>query len=85
MNGAGRLKEGTAELDDGAQKLLEGMQKFEDEGITRLVSTLKNDLPEALDQIRAVMDAGSTYKNFSGSTGSENDKVKFIIKTEEIR
>jgi hypothetical protein len=31
------------------------------------------------------MDAGSTYKNFSGSTGSENDKVKFIIKTEEIR
>ncbi|MBQ6357132.1 MAG: hypothetical protein IJI52_08585, partial [Solobacterium sp.] len=84
-DGAGRLSDGTAKLDDGVQELLDGMEKFETEGMDQLVSRLENELPDALDQIQAVLKAGEVYRNFSGTVGNDNDRVKFIFRTEEIK
>lgn len=84
-DGAGRLSDGTAKLDDGVQELLDGMEKFETEGMDQLVSRLENELPDALDQIQAVLKAGEVYRNFSGTAGNDNDRVKFIFRTEEIK
>ena len=84
-DGAGRLSDGTAKLDDGVPELLDGMEKFETEGMDQLVSRLENELPDALDQIQAVLKAGEVYRNFSGTAGNDNDRVKFIFRTEEIK
>ena len=51
----------------------------------QLVSRLENELPDALDQIQAVLKAGEVYRNFSGTAGNDNDRVKFIFRTEEIK
>ncbi|MDD6369839.1 hypothetical protein, partial [Galactobacillus timonensis] len=74
---------GINEVDDGAQELLDGMQKFDSEGIQKLADVFGDDLGSVIDRLDAVMDAGADYTSFTGS-GNANDSVKFVIKTSEV-
>ena len=91
-NGAGelhdgvvKLADGTVALDDGALELMEGMSQFETEGMEKLADVFGNKLTDMVDRLTALNDAGTSYKNFAGASGSENDSVKFIFKTESVK
>ncbi|MBR2676016.1 MAG: hypothetical protein IKE28_03780 [Solobacterium sp.] len=91
-NGAGELRDGvvkladgTVALDDGALELMEGMSQFETEGMEKLADVFGNKLTDMIDRLTALNDAGTSYKNFAGASGSENDSVKFIFKTESVK
>ena len=80
-----KLADGTVALDDGALELMEGMSQFETEGMEKLADVFGNKLTDMVDRLTALNDAGTSYKNFAGASGSENDSVKFIFKTESVK
>ncbi len=84
-DGVVKLADGTVALDDGALELLEGMEKFETEGMEKLSDIFGDKLASMIDRLTALNDAGTSYTNFAGASGSENDSVKFIFKTESVK
>ena len=84
-DGVVKLADGTVALDDGALELMEGMSQFETEGMEKLADAFGNKLTDMIDRLTALNDAGTSYKNFAGASGSETDSVKFIFKTESVK
>ncbi|MBR3202255.1 MAG: hypothetical protein IKF60_01575, partial [Solobacterium sp.] len=84
-DGVIKLNDGSAALDDGALELLEGMETFESEGMDKLAEVFGDKLGDIIDRLSALNDAGTSYNNFSGASGNENDSVKFIFKTESVK
>ncbi|MBQ9384163.1 MAG: hypothetical protein IJT87_07990 [Ruminiclostridium sp.] len=74
------LTEGVTKLADGSGELADGINKFNDEGISKLISIVDGDLGSIIDRFNAVSDLSETYGTFSGGSGS----VKFIYRTDEI-
>ena len=68
------------ELLYGSGELADGIKKFNDEGISKLISIVDGDLGSIIDRFNAVSDLSETYGTFSGGSGS----VKFIYRTDEI-
>ena len=81
----GKLAEGAKAAAEGSQALGEGMSTFNDEGVSKLVSTLKNDYGGLLDRVNALSDAAKSYTNFSGITPGTTGSVKFIIETDPVK
>ena len=80
-----QLADGVDTLDEGANKLNEGMIEFNEEGIRKLTDAFDGDISSLLDRVNAVMDAGKDYNNFSGVADGKSSSVKFIIKTEGVK
>lgn len=84
-DGAVKLDDGAGKLDNGALELMEGMFRFDEEGISRLTDLFGDNVQEIVDRIDAVKDAGSKYNTFTklpeGTTGS----VRFIYKTDAVK
>ena len=60
------------------------MKKFDEEGIQKLVDTIKGDIGGFADRLRATLELSKDYQTFSGlSDGMEGD-VKFIYKTAAV-
>lgn len=93
-DGAKQLADGTAELNsnmpalidgvtqlaDGSGELSDGCVKFNDEGVSKIISLVEGDLGSIIDRFNAVSDLSGRYGTFSGGSGS----VKFIYRTDEI-
>ncbi len=76
-NGVDTLADGTNTLKDGANKLNE-------EGIKKITSLFGDETEKAIDKIQNLLDAGDSYKTFSGISKDMDGEVKFIYKTPEI-
>ncbi len=74
------LTEGVTKLADGSGELEDGVNKFNDEGISKLITLVNGDLGSIVDRFNATSDLSVSYGTFSGGSGS----VKFIYRTAEI-
>ena len=84
-DGAGKIADGVGKLDDGADELYNGMVKFNEEGISKLVDAFSGDTKDLFDRIDAVVQAGENYKTFTGLAQDQVGSVKFIIKTDSVK
>ena len=85
ISGVNQLESASGKLADGADTLSEGVSKFSREGIQKLNDVYEDDFKTLLDRVRAVVDAGKEYKNFSGIGKGMDGDVKFIIETESVK
>ncbi|WP_051986274.1 hypothetical protein [Clostridium amazonitimonense] len=87
-SGALKLKDASNELAKGANDLKEGMIKFDEEGIGKLNDKVKENIGD-IDDILAskdeVIKLSENYGTFTGMEEGMEGKVKFIMKTEEIK
>ena len=84
-DGTKTLNDGVITLDDGVKELMDGMIKFDEEGISKLYEAFDGDLTEFVDRVKAIQEAGESYKSFGGSDEDMDSSVKFIIKTDSIK
>ena len=65
-------------------KLSDGLVKFNEEGIEKLVQAVDGDVSGLITRIKATSDVSKDYKSFSGISDNMDGSVKFIYKTESI-
>ena len=89
--GANKLESGSKELAKGADaaangssELLDGLQTFNDEGISKVTDLIDHDLVSFKDRLQALTDAAKDYNNFAGITEGTAGNVKFVIETDPI-
>lgn len=85
QNGSSQVKGGIEQIKDGARELKDGMQEFNEEGIEKMTSALKDEFGELMDRIEALNSNTCAYDTFSGKTDAMDGNVKFIIETEAIK
>ena len=85
QNGSSQVKGGIEQIKDGARELKDGMQEFNEEGIEKMTSALKDEFGELTDRIEALNSNTCAYDTFSGKTDAMDGNVKFIIETEAIK
>lgn len=84
-DGANQISDGVDQLDDGADALYNGVVKFNEEGISKLVDAFNGDAKDLIDRIDAVVQAGENYTTFTGLAKDQAGSVKFIIKTDAVK
>lgn len=91
-SGAGALADATSLLTDGVDKLaagsdtlMDGMAKFDEEGIQKLVDAYNGDAKELLNKLTAVVNAGKDYQTFTKVSDGTKGTVKFILRTEAVK
>lgn len=84
-SGSEELIVGVEALKDGAKQVRDGMFKFDDEGISKIVDLFDGNLSSVIDRFKALSDISKEYKSFSGIDNKTDGSVKFIIKTDEIK
>lgn len=84
-DGANKISDGVDQLDDGADALYNGVVKFNEEGISKLVDAFNGDAKDLIDRIDAVIQAGENYTTFTGLAKDQVGSVKFIIKTDAVK
>ena len=83
-NGVPALIDGVSQLRDGSMKLSDGLKQFNEEGISKITSLLKDDFGGLAERIKAIIRVSQNYKSYSGLTDQMDGEVKFIYKTAEI-
>ena len=76
--GASNLQKGTEESEKGAGELLDGLQTYNDEGISELVNKIDVELQGYIDRFFASRDLGKAYDNFTGKAEGTPSSVKFV-------
>lgn len=84
-DGANKIADGVDQLDGGADELYNGVVKFNEEGISKLVDAFNGDAKDLIDRIDAVVQAGENYTTFTGLAKDQVGSVKFIIKTDAVK
>ena len=84
-DGANKISDGVDKLDDGADELYNGVVKFNEEGISKLVDAFNGDAKDLIDRMDAVVQAGENYTTFTGLAKEQVGSVKFIIKTDAVK
>ncbi|MBQ2681328.1 MAG: hypothetical protein IJF97_05260 [Eggerthellaceae bacterium] len=83
--GASQLSAATQQAADGSGSMAEGLQKFNDEGVSKIADAIDNRIVKLGNRFTAVTDAGGSYKNFAGITDGTTGSVKFVFETEAIK
>ncbi|MFD3158166.1 hypothetical protein ACFIJ5_15140 [Haloimpatiens sp. FM7330] len=86
--GIEQITKGSNDLDSGLEKLSGNMKKFNDNGIVKLHDKFNNktsDIQELMDIKDEIVKCSNEYKTFTGVTKDMEGKVKFIMKTEDIK
>jgi putative membrane protein len=86
--GAGKLKEGADKLASGSKELDENMKKFNKEGIQKISSEIDSkmgSLEDIIDVKDELIKISDNYGTFSGLGEKMDGKVKFVMKTDEIK
>ncbi|MGH4119244.1 hypothetical protein [Clostridium sp.] len=86
--GSVKLKDGADKLVDGSKELDENMIKFDKEGIQKISSKVDSkmgDLQDVIDVKDELVEVSNNYGTFSGIGDEMDGKVKFVMKTDEIR
>lgn len=74
------LTDGIRQLADGSGELSDGINKFNEEGVSKIVSLAEGDLGKAIDRLKAISDVSERYETFTGGNGN----VKFIYRTDAV-
>jgi putative membrane protein len=86
--GSVKLEQGSNKLADGSKELDENMVKFNKEGIQKISSEVDSkmgDLQDVIDVKDELVKVSNNYGTFSGIGDEMDGKVKFVMKTDEIR
>ena len=82
----GQLTEGAETLSDGADTLASGMATFNNTGIQKLVSTMKDsDIKSTVNRVKATLDAASDGSFIGGKQDGQSGESKIIFKTDEVK
>ena len=84
QEGSDKLTDGIDKLWDGGKELQDGVNKFNEEGIQKLVDTFEGDVQGLTDRLQAVQDLATEYRSFGGISEDMEGSVKFIYKTDAI-
>lgn len=87
-SGVQQLADGSNQLYDGLDTLSAGMKKFNDEGVNKIYSELKGKTPDVeklIDIKDNIVNLSNEYESFTGVTEEMEGKVKFVMKTDEIK
>lgn len=82
--GSKELASGAEELSGGCLDLKEGMRKFYDDGIAKLLDAMDGDYSDLLDRLKTTAQAGRDYQSFSGIADGMTGSVKFIFRTDSV-
>jgi len=87
-DGSTKLKEGADKLASGSKELDENMKKFDKEGIQKISSEIDSkmgSLEDIIDVKDELVKISNNYGTFSGVGDNMDGKVKFVMKTDEIK
>lgn len=84
MAGGDKLVGGVSQLNDGAKTLSEGMNRFNKEGVQKIVELFNGKFGELSARLKAISDMAKSYDNFAGKTEGTKSNVKFVYKTSSI-
>lgn len=84
VSGVDQLTTGSKTLADGAHTLADGMVRFNEEGINKILDAYNGDLKPFTDKLQAVIDAGEEYQTYSAIADGQTGSVKFIYKLASI-
>lgn len=84
VSGVDQLTTGSKTLSEGAHTLADGMVKFNEEGINKILDAYNGDLKPFTDKLQAVIDAGEEYQTYSAIADGQTGSVKFIYKLASI-
>lgn len=84
MAGGDKLVGGVSQLNDGAKTLSEGMNRFNKEGVQKIVELFNGRFGELSARLKAMSDMAKSYDNFAGKTEGTKSNVKFVYKTSSI-
>lgn len=84
VSGIEQLESASNKLNNGANTLSDGTNEFKDEGIEKINDVYEDDFKTLLDRLKAIVNAGKDYNNFSGIGNNMDGDVKFIIETEAV-
>ena len=84
MAGGDKLVGGASQLNDGAKTLSEGMNRFNKEGVQKIVELFNGKFGELSARLKAMSDMAKSYDNFAGKTEGTKSNVKFVYKTSSI-
>lgn len=75
---------GVGKLYNGSVDLLEGLNKFKNEGTGKLQDEYNDNIKTVLDRFQSLTGDTAEYKSFSGIADGMEGNVKFIFQTAEI-
>lgn len=70
---------------DGTDELKEGLVSFDEEGISKIVSTIDDDLGGLKKRLSTLSSAAKSYESFSGKDPATPGSVKFVYETAAIQ
>lgn len=83
-NGVPALVTGVGKLKDGSMQLSDGLKQFNEQGISKILDLLNNDLGKTVTRLKAAVDVSKNYKSYTGLTDDMDGEVKFIYKTADL-
>lgn len=84
VSGVDQLTTGSKTLSEGAHTLADGMVRFNEEGINKILDAYNGDLKPFTNKLQAVIDAGEEYQTYSAIADGQTGSVKFIYKLASI-
>lgn len=79
------LMKGADKLGNGSHDLSDGMVEFDEEGISKIVSSYNGDIKPLTGRLQAMLDAGEDYQTFTALAHGVNGSVKFIYKLDAVK
>jgi putative membrane protein len=83
-DGAQTLATNLHKAENGSEELSDGLKKFDDQAVKKLLDVYNDDLAGLTDRVDAVVQAGKDYQTFSGKSGQMKGQVKFIYEMDGI-
>ncbi|WP_167955762.1 YhgE/Pip domain-containing protein [Anaerosporobacter faecicola] len=78
-NASSKLVAGVGKVADGGKTLAENMEKFDREGVSKLIDTVDGKLGNIVDKFDDLQDAANKYTTFTDTNSEFKSSVKFII------
>lgn len=82
--GSTKLNAGVDELQSGSVELKDGMVKFNEDGISKINTLVKEDLNNITSRVDAISEVNEKYELYGGIEEGKTSKEKFIIKVNGI-
>ena len=82
--GANEVSSATTQLAEGTESLAKGLVEFDEQGISKIVSMIDNDLGGLKRNLTVLSDAASAYDSFAGKTAGAPGSVKFVFQTAAV-
>ncbi len=76
------LTDGVQQLLDGANELKDGLNTFDEEGVSKLVSLVEDDLADTLDRVKAALHAANAYTTYTALGENMTGRVRFVWRTD---